>query len=47
MSKITMLAGAIDGSLEVCTPVAVRIGVARQTAEPVAQLLVDLLTGAS
>jgi hypothetical protein len=44
-SKITMLAKAVGGSLEVCTAVAVRVVVAHQTAEPLAQILVDLLSG--
>jgi hypothetical protein len=44
-SKITMLAKAVGGSLEMCTPVAVRIGMARQTAEPLAQILIELVTG--
>jgi hypothetical protein len=44
-SKITMLAKAVGGSLEMCTPVAVRIVVAHQTAEPLAQILIELVTG--
>jgi hypothetical protein len=45
VSRVRMLAVAVGGSLEVCTPVAVRIGVTPQKAELVAPLLVDILAG--